>query len=156
MAKEKRDRQKKLLEIIRDNCISTQDELTRALCDAGYETTQATISRDINELHIVKITMADGRQKYMCMNNETDIRTRRILTVFSQAVVDIKVAQNFLVLHTLPGMAGASALAIDALHLQDSLGCIAGDDTIFVASSDNEAARRLQRELENYCFEDRY
>lgn len=139
----KNERQGRILELIRSSEIGTQEDLVAQLNAAGLGVTQATISRDIKELGIIKTTGTSGQQKYMPLERTGEIAAVRLLKVFTEAVVTIDHAMNLVVLKTLPGMAQASASALDALHLADIVGTIAGDDTIFVATRTPTAAAAL-------------
>jgi len=127
----KTKRQTKMLELIKKHDIETQEELSDYLQKEGYQVTQATVSRDIRELKLTKVAMSNGRQKYAALTeaNEDEKYTR----VFRDAFVSMDMAQNILVIKTVSGMAMAVAAAIDAMHLHEIVGCIAGDDTIMCA-----------------------
>jgi len=130
-AKEKR--QEKIVEIITENDVETQEELAAFLERAGFFVTQATVSRDIRELHLIKSDAGGKRQKYAIMHgNEkgTGLHSARYVRVLKEGFVDMEPAQNILVINTVSGMAMAVAAAIDELHLEGVVGCIAGDDTI--------------------------
>ena len=129
----KATRQATILEIIELKDIETQEELLAELEAAGFNVTQATVSRDIKELKLVKIAGGEGHQYYKPMNNMGAVYNERILRVFRESVLSIDVAYFMVVIRTLPGMAQAAGLAIDALEWPEIVGSIAGDDTIFVA-----------------------
>ncbi len=139
----KSERQAKLLEIIRDASVATQEELATLMLAAGMEVTQATVSRDIKDLGIIKVTTSTGAQKYVPMERSGETTSVRLLKVFSEAVVSVNVAMNLVILKTLPGMAQAGASALDSMRLPEVAGCIAGDDTIFVAARTLEQAKQL-------------
>lgn len=143
----KMERQDKILDIILTQQIATQEELVGALKLAGVECTQATVSRDIKELNLVKVTMADGRQKYVSMIRDQDMMQDRVIKVFTQAAQSCETADNLVVIQTLTGMAQAAATAIDAMNLPGIVGSLAGDDTIFVATRSAAAAERLREAL---------
>ena len=149
----KKERQAAILNLIASETVRTQEELSRRLRENGFDATQATVSRDIAELNIIKTLTSDGQSKYISMTRSEDVENQRLLSVFSQAVTDLKQAENLLVLHTLPGMAQASAAVIDAMRLPEILGCIAGDDTIFVACGDRQKSRRLREQLLPLCHQ---
>ncbi len=134
-------RHAKILELIENNEIETQDELAQKLCDEGFIVTQATVSRDIREMKLTKIATEKGRQKYAVINgNDTEI-TERLTRVFKEAVVKMDYAQNIIVIKTLEGMGMAVGVAIDNMQNTEILGSIAGDDTVFCAvRSHNQAA----------------
>lgn len=145
----KATRQAKILEIIEMHDIETQDELLEALQNDGFNVTQATVSRDIKELKLVKISAGEGHQYYKPMNNMGALYNERIIRVFRESVLSIDVAYFMVVVRTLPGMAQAAALAIDALDWTEIVGAIAGDDTIFVAvrkeSDGKKVAERFRK-----------
>lgn len=143
MKNAKNDRQEMILKLIKDNEISTQEELTALMKDKGYQVTQATCSRDIKELGIIKVTLPNQNFKYAVLERTGDIAPGRLLSVFSNSLISCKSAMNLVVVKTLPGMAAAAASALDSLHLQDVVGTIAGDDTVFVATDSIEAAQAL-------------
>ncbi len=127
------ERQNKILELIENHNIETQEELASLLAAEGYKTTQATISRDIRNLKLTKIVSADGHFKYVA--DKTDHKTviakyRRILR---DGFISMEEAGNILVIHTVAGMAMAVAASIDEMNWSEVAGCIAGDDTIFCA-----------------------
>lgn len=129
----KEKRQNKIKEIIESYEIETQDELLLKLTEAGFTTTQATISRDIREMRLTKIACGGGRQKYAVLQNmDTDVM-EKYHQVLSAGVLNIDYAENIIVVRTVPGMAMAVAAALDNMKLQGVMGCIAGDDTIFCA-----------------------
>lgn len=130
----KNDRQNRILELIRTHEIGTQEELAAMLNADGLGVTQATISRDIKELGIIKTTSSTGQLKYMPLERQGEVASVRLLKVFTEAVVSIDHAMNLVVLKTLPGMAQASASALDSLNLADVVGTLAGDDTVFIAT----------------------
>ncbi len=130
----KNDRQNRILELIRTHEIGTQEELAAMLNADGLGVTQATISRDIKELGIIKTTSSNGQLKYMPLERQGEVASVRLLKVFTEAVVSIDHAMNLVVLKTLPGMAPASASALDSLNLADVVGTLAGDDTVFIAT----------------------
>ncbi len=131
-------RQARILEIIDNKNIETQEELLSELRKAGYQVTQATVSRDIKELKLIKLTGKAGRQSYATMNNMGTIFDERVATVFRESVLTVDIASFLIVLRTLPAMAQAAALAIDAMEWPEVVGTIAGDDTIFVAVRDEK------------------
>ena len=123
-------RQSKIIELITKNDIETQEELADLLTKAGYNVTQATISRDIRELKLTKISVDDGRQKYIVLNNTETGLSEKFVRVLKDGFVSMDMAQNIIIVKTVSGMAMAVAAALDALHIQGIMGCIAGDDTV--------------------------
>ncbi len=136
----KNDRQEMIIKLIRENDISTQEELTAMMKAKGYSVTQATCSRDIKELGIIKITLPNQGTKYAFMERTGDIAPGRLLAVFSNSLLSWKSAMNLVVIRTLPGMAQAAGSALDSMHLPSVVGTIAGDDTVFVATGNIEEA----------------
>lgn len=128
----KTERQCKINELIEKYEIETQEELSDYLKRAGYDVTQATISRDIRELKLTKVTGDSGKQKYIRMRTHSNM-TGKYNRVLQDGLVSIELAQNLIVLKTVSGMAMAVAAAIDSLSIDGIAGCIAGDDTIFCA-----------------------
>ena len=126
-------RHSKILELIQQHNIDTQEELLKLLRAEGYDVTQATVSRDIRELKLTKVAMSNGRQKYAALTEANEDLSEKYTRVFRDAFVSMDMAQNILVIKTVSGMAMAVAAAIDAMHLHEIVGCIAGDDTIMCA-----------------------
>ena len=129
----KTKRQTKMLELIKKHDIETQEELSDYLQKEGYQVTQATVSRDIRELKLTKVAMSNGRQKYAALTEANEDLSEKYTRVFRDAFVSMDMAQNILVIKTVSGMVMAVAAAIDAMHLHEIVGCIAGDDTIMCA-----------------------
>ena len=129
----KTKRQTKMLELIKKHDIETQEELSDYLQKEGYQVTQATVSRDIRELKLTKVAMSNGRRKYAALTEANEDLSEKYTRVFRDAFVSMDMAQNILVIKTVSGMAMAVAAAIDAMHLHEIVGCIAGDDTIMCA-----------------------
>lgn len=123
-------RQSKIIELISKNDIETQEDLADLLTQAGYNVTQATISRDIRELKLTKVAVDDGRQKYIVLNNTETGMSEKYVRVLREGFLSMDMAQNIIVIKTVSGMAMAVAAALDALHIQGIMGCIAGDDTL--------------------------
>ncbi|HPQ46822.1 MAG TPA: arginine repressor [Clostridia bacterium] len=129
----KHNRHIKILSIIQERSIRTQEELAEALLSAGYNVTQATVSRDIKDLKLVKKTDETGNVRYSADKKNKEVISERLITVLKQSYISSDPAGNLLVVKTLPGMAQAAASAIDAYDFENLAGTIAGDDTIFVA-----------------------
>lgn len=132
----KYNRQAKIIELIKTFEIETQEELTHKLKKLGIDVTQATVSRDIKELRLVKVLSKNGKYKYEAIDNNKEAVSERLIKIFNSSIVSINTAGHLLVLKTLPGAAQISASAIDVLDIEDIAGTIAGDDTIFVAVKD--------------------
>lgn len=147
MKPSKSERQARLLQLIQKEEIATQDELVSGLNAAGLDVTQATISRDIKELGIIKVTTAGGTQKYVPMERSGEVASGRLMNIFAEAVVSIDYAMNLVVVKTLPGMAQAAASALDSMRIPEIMGSIAGDDTLFVAARSVDQAEQVGRLL---------
>jgi transcriptional regulator of arginine metabolism len=146
----KSQRQAKIMEIISTHNVETQEQLLESLREAGYHSTQATISRDIKELRIVKELTGMGTYRYTTAQGEvTGSFSSRLNTIFRECVTGFDYAQNIVVIHTLPGLASAAGSAIDAMNLSVILGCLAGDDTVMVVMRDHNAAAAFCGEIKN-------
>lgn len=141
-------RQEKILEIIRTNDIETQEELTKKLSEAGFSSTQGTISRDIRELKLTKVTGANGKQKYAPIQTEDIHVSSKYKRVLSEGILHMDNAENILVIKTVPGMAMACAAAIDSISLHGVLGCIAGDDTIMCVVKEIPMVEEVMKEID--------
>jgi transcriptional regulator of arginine metabolism len=126
----KSNRQVKILELIRENEIETQEELSEYLKQEGFKVTQATVSRDIRALKLTKVALKGGRQKYAVLPEETEDMAAKYVRVLKDGFVSMDMAQNILVVKTVSGMAMAVAAALDAMQCREIVGSIAGDDTI--------------------------
>ena len=146
----KAQRQAKIMEIISNINVETQEQLLAELEDAGFRSTQATISRDIKELRIVKELTSFGTYRYTTSSKEVaGTFSSRLNTIFRECVTGFDYAQNIVVIHTLPGLASAAASAIDAMNMSVVLGTIAGDDTVFIVMRDANAAATFCGEIKN-------
>lgn len=145
----KDSRQKKILEVISENDIETQNQLIEALRAAGIESTQATISRDIKELRLIKELTTRGTYRYMAVPDEITDHSQRLTTIFKESVTSFSCAQNLVVIKTLPGLASAACSAIDRMNVRNLVGTLAGDDTAFLAMKNSEAAEELVKEIED-------
>ena len=145
----KKGRQEKILEIIEKYEIETQDALMEQLCAEGYAVTQATVSRDIRDLDLVKVALPGGSYKYVAGGVSTKLSRSHgsISHAVANTVNSIRCAQNIIVLKTAAGMAQAVAIVIDRTPDESVLGCVAGDDTIFVAVTDSAAAESVAEKL---------
>lgn len=143
----KRIRQEKMLELISKFEIETQDELIERLRECGFEVTQATISRDIRELKISKMTTGKGTYRYVLPKQNTMVPNMKFNSALIDALISIDYACNIIVLKTHAGLANALAVGIDAMHLEEILGCVAGDDTILMVSRSEEAAHRIANRI---------
>lgn len=129
----KKKRQEKILQLISQMDIETQEELADRLTELGFQVTQATVSRDIRELNLTKVSNGKGKQKYAVLKNDDKHLSDKLLRVLKEGFVSMDMAQNILVVKTVSGMAMAVAAALDALELHEIVGSIAGDDTIMLA-----------------------
>ena len=143
----KQNRQKVILDLIRNNDISTQNQLLDALNAAGLKSTQATVSRDIKEMRLFKTHSPDGKYHYTTASKSTSDGRADFRTFFSSSVVSVKSAQNIIVIKTTPGMAQGVCASLDMMNLPEILGTIAGDDTIFAVSTDGDTAFELTKDL---------
>lgn len=143
----KTKRQSKILELIRKNDIETQEELLAYLLDDGFTVTQATVSRDIREMKLTKISMERGRQKYAALNEKAENMSEKYVRVLRDGFVSMDVAQNILVIKTVSGMAGAVCASIDAMNIHEIVGSIAGDDTIMCAIRTTEDTVAIMKKL---------
>ena len=139
-----------ILTLIKENDIETQQELTVALASVGFDVTQATVSRDIKELRLLKRLNDSGKYIYTQNIRPTpeDISDKMSI-ILSKSVVSIDYALNTIVIKTLSGMAQGAASVLDAMHFSEVLGSIAGDDTIFIITRSEEAAQKLSKKLKN-------
>lgn len=137
----KAKRQQEILTIIEEHDVETQDQLLAELKAKGLQSTQATISRDIKELHLIKELTGCGTYKYAVSERKVSMNfTGRLRTIFKEGVTSFDLAQNIVVLKTMPGLASAAGAAIDGMEIEDLLGCLAGDDTVVLIMRTNEAA----------------
>ncbi|HIV68830.1 MAG TPA: arginine repressor [Candidatus Butyricicoccus stercorigallinarum] len=143
-------RQAKILEIIEHNEVETQEELSMRLRDLGYDTTQATVSRDIKELRLIKILSPSGKYRYATSTQEAENSfVGRLQNIFRECVTGVDAAQNIVVIKTLPALASAAAMAIDAMRVPKVVGTISGDDTVFIVMRDNESALDFCEDTKN-------
>jgi len=144
----KRHRQEKILELITQTDIETQQGLAEALSASGYPSTQATISRDIRELGLMKELSPTGTYRYAAQQKKPRTEhAERLRTIFRESVISVALAQNLIVLQTLPGLASAACSAIDSLNVPGLIGTLAGDDTAFLAMEDKLAAEQFKLEI---------
>lgn len=143
----KKRRHEKIIELIGQYEIETQEELVDRLREEGYQVTQATVSRDIRELKLSKISGGNGRQKYIAFTREEVHLGDKYIRVLREGYVSMDLAQNLLIMKTVSGMAMAVAAAVDALKLDEIVGCIAGDNTIMMAMRSESAAAQVMDKL---------
>ena len=146
----KSKRQSKIMEIISGRNVETQEQLLALLQEEGYRCTQATISRDIKELRIVKELTSFGTYRYTTSSKEgSHTFSARLNTIFRECITGFDYAQNMVVIRTMPGLASAAAAAIDGMNMSVVLGTLAGDDTVFIVMRDNNSAAAFCGEIRN-------
>ena len=146
----KTQRHAKILEIISTRDIETQEQLLQILQNEGYTSTQATISRDIKELHIVKELTSFGTYRYTTASKDlSGTFSSRLNTIFKECVTSFDCAQNIVVIKTIPGLASAAASAIDAMDMSVVVGTLAGDDTVFIVMRDTASAATFCSEIKD-------
>ena len=146
----KSQRQAKIMEIIANRNVETQEQLLALLQEEGFRGTQATISRDIKELRIVKELTNLGTYRYTAATNEVGSSfSARLNTIFRECVTGFDYAQNIIVIRTLPGLASAAGSAIDSMNMSMVVGSLAGDDTVMVVMRDNNSAAAFCGEIKN-------
>lgn len=144
----KTDRQSKILEIIENEDIETQEQLLERLKESGVISTQATISRDIKQMHLVKAPAGGGRYKYAISDQKAKLNfADRLRTIFRQSVVSIDFAQNIVVIKTMPGLASAACSALDSMDIGYMVGSLAGDDTAILVMRSSDAAAEFCEEI---------
>ena len=134
----KAKRQALIREIVENQSIQTQEELADALAARGMVVTQATVSRDIKEMHLLKVLSEEGGYRYATMDKSEQGMNERLIRMLADSVVDMNSANNLIVIHTLPGSAHVAGEAVDSLRWPEVLGTIAGDNTILVIVRSNE------------------
>lgn len=140
-------RQTKIIELINKHDIETQEELADLLEHAGFHVTQATISRDIRELKLTKVATDNGRQKYIILKNQESGLNEKYVRVLKDGFLSMDMAQNIIVIKSISGMAMAVAAALDALHFEGIVGCIAGDDTVMCVIRTTQDAVKVMEKL---------
>ena len=144
----KNDRQNKILEIITQENIETQEQLLDRLQAYGISSTQATISRDIKQMHLVKEPIGHGVYKYAVSDNRTRLNfAEKLRTIFRESITSVDSAQNIVVVKTMPGLASAACAALDDMKINYMVGSLAGDDTAFLVMKDTDAARNFCQEI---------
>ncbi len=143
----KSQRQSKIIELISAQDIETQEQLLVALENSGFHSTQATISRDIKELRIVKELSPSGSYRYTVQQNDSANLFSRLNNIFRESVIKVDFAQNIVVIKTLPGLANGACSAVDSMDSTYIVGTIAGDDTALIVMRDLEYAKEFCEEL---------
>ena len=144
----KKNRHAKIVELIEKYDLETQEELAEKLRQDGYDVTQATVSRDIRELKLSKVPLGDGRQKYVLLRESHGEMGEKYVRVLQEGMSSMGMAQSLLVVKTVPGMAMAVAAALDAMHMKEIVGTIAGDDTIMLAVRSGEDAEIVREKID--------
>ena len=142
-------RQNKVLELIRTREIETQEKLCQLLREAGFDVTQATVSRDIKELQLIKTLSPSGRYKYAVSNGEPGPVSDRFVKIFKETIKSVDAAGNLVVIKTLSGCGPAAGEAVDSLGLPHIVGSVAGDNTILVVVDDPANVPMLLSEFDN-------
>lgn len=143
----KGNRHQRIIELVENYEIETQEELVEHLRNEGYQVTQATVSRDIRQLNLSKISSGSGKQKYVILKQENNQVGEKYIRVLKDGFVSMDRAQNILVIKTVAGMAMAVAAAIDTMKLDEIVGSIAGDDTIMAVVRTNEDAEAVMKKI---------
>ncbi len=144
----KAERQKNLLDIISNEVVETQEELINALLNRGFRVTQATISRDINELKIVKRPVGEGKYRYAVNRQDGVALESKFKSIFRESVLDVDYAGNIVVIKCYTGMANAACAALDTMEFDGMVGSLAGDDTIFLLMRDEQLCKKLKESVE--------
>ena len=142
-------RQTEILQIIAERDIETQHQLLLALAERGVKSTQATLSRDIKDMRLIKELGPKGTYRYVAAKPEADDFEDRLRTILKESVISYDVAQNIVVVKTLPGLGQGACSAIDSMEIEGLVGSLAGDDTLFLAMRDNESAKAFYHEIES-------
>ena len=144
----KNDRQTMILEIISQENIETQEQLLARLQERGISSTQATISRDIKQMHLIKEPVGHGVYKYAVSGNRTKLNfAEKLRTIFRESITSIACAQNIVVIKTMPGLASAACSALDNMDITYMVGSLAGDDTAFLLMQDADSAAAFCEEI---------
>ncbi len=144
----KNDRQRRILEIVEREPIDTQELLQQRLLEQGVSCTQATISRDIKQLHLIKEPIGQGRYRYTASSQRNRLNAAdKLRSIFRESIVSVDFAQNMIVIKTMAGLANAAAAALDGMNISDMVGSLAGDDTALLVMRDTESARGFCEEI---------
>ena len=144
----KTHRQRKIIELISKYDIDTQQELAKRLVAEGFDVTQATVSRDIRELNLTKVSVKGAKQKYVIGQSDAKSFSNKYMRVLNDGIISSETAGNILVVKTVSGMAMAVGAAIDALDHEEIVGCIAGDDTVMCVIKNASQTESVQKYLE--------
>ena len=144
----KTDRQSMILEIIEKEDVDTQEQLQQRLQEQGVRCTQATISRDIKQLHLITEPVGQGRYRYTVSSQRNRLNVAdKLRTIFRESIISVDFAQNIVVVKTMAGLANAAAAALDGMNVPYMVGTLAGDDTAFLLMRDTESARTFCEEI---------
>lgn len=144
----KNDRQSRILEIIERESIDTQEQLQQRLQELGITCTQATISRDIKQLHLIKEPIGQGKYRYAVSVQRNRLNVAdKLRTIFRESIISVDYAQNIVVIKTMAGLANAAAAALDSMSIPYMVGSLAGDDTAMLVMRDTESARSFCDEI---------
>ena len=142
-------RQNVILQVISEQAIETQGQLIEALKQRGVKSTQATLSRDMKDLQLVKELDSDGKYRYtVSVRSVSTDHSQRLKKIFRESISNYAVAQNIVVIKTLPGLASAACSTLDSMQIENLVGTIAGDDTAFLAMKDNESALKFCHKID--------
>ena len=146
----KSKRQEKILELIHDHSVQPQEQLLAELNDAGFRTTQATISRDIKQLHLIKEPTGNGTYRYAVSTQKMRLNLAdRLQTILRESIVSVDCAQNLVLIKTMAGLGPAAGAAFDGMDISAKVGTVAGDDTVLIVMRENESAAELCSEIED-------
>jgi transcriptional regulator of arginine metabolism len=140
-------RHAKILEIINSRDVETQEDLAEELKKSGMNVTQATVSRDIKELKLIKVLADDGNYKYATIVHTESFLSNKLINIFSQTVISVENIDKFVIIKTMTGSAAAAAEAIDTLNFEGIAGSVAGDNTIFVLARNPEKAEIITQKM---------
>ena len=144
----KNDRQRRILEIVEREPIDTQEQLQQKLQEQGVTCTQATISRDIKQLHLIKEPVGHGQYRYTVSSQRNRLNVAdKLRTIFRESIISVDFAQNIVVIKTMAGLANAAAAALDSMNIPYLVGTLAGDDTALLVMRDTESARSFCEEI---------
>ena len=143
----KKNRHSRIIELIQEYDIETQEDLADKLREDGYQVTQATVSRDIRELKLSKVQAGNGKQKYIVIGHDDSHLADKYIRVLKDGFISMDNAQNILVVKTVSGMAMAVAAALDAMKMREIVGSIAGDDTIMIAVRTTQETKEVMGKI---------
>ncbi len=143
----KNERQTRILELVKQYDLNTQEDITELLKAEGFKVTQATVSRDLKELKLTKSMSSAGRYRYVPHRGHDQMGMIKLNTTMLGSIVDVRFSMNTVVIKTYPGLAQAVASGVDTMNMDSILGCVAGDDTIIVVTTDGESAQDLGDKL---------